>query len=465
MTVRWGRILCAAFLVAAGLAGGPLRAQEKSSDDIPEGRGPFPPGPLRDLDTALKPYGIRPSFSYTGEVLGNAAGGMRQGAIYDGRVDLGIDADLEKLIGWSGAKFHANAFNNHGDGLSREYVDNLMTVSSIESLNHTRLYEFWIEQAFGKNFSLRFGKIAADDEFDTSQYANFFVNSTFGWPAISGINLPGGGPADPLTVMGVRAKATLSDELTLLFAMFDGNGPGPGNDDPENLDPHGLKFRVSDSPLLMAELQYGYKLGTSHPGKLKLGAWVHTGSFDDQRYDTLGLSLADPASNGMPAQHRGDFGPYAVFEQMLVPFDKEGQKGIAVYGRVQASPSDRNQINFYVDGGINVTGFWDARPDDGFAIGFAYAGISPSARGFDQDSVNFGTPTAVRNYEALIEVAYSAQIKRGWTLQPDFQYVIHPGAGASNPLLPANTQPMANALVFGLRTTVQWGYRDPDSFQ
>jgi hypothetical protein len=66
----------------------------------------------------------------------------------EGRLDFGIEAILEKLFGWSGAKFHASVINNHGDGLSREYLgNNLMTVSSIEALNHTRLDEFWIEQA------------------------------------------------------------------------------------------------------------------------------------------------------------------------------------------------------------------------------------------------------------------------------------------------------------------------------
>ncbi len=42
--------------------------------------------------------------------------------------------------------------------------------------------------------------------------------------------------------------------------MFDGNAAGPGIDDPQNLDPHGLNFRLRDSPLLMAELQYAYQL-------------------------------------------------------------------------------------------------------------------------------------------------------------------------------------------------------------
>ena len=37
------------------------------------------------------------------------------------------------------------------------------------------------------------------------------------------------------------------------------------------------------------------------PGTYKLGAWYDTGAFPDQRFDTTGLSLADPASTGIAA--------------------------------------------------------------------------------------------------------------------------------------------------------------------
>ena len=326
-------------------------------------RAPFPAGPLRQLDDALKPYGIRPSLTYTGEVLGNGSGGIRRGAIYDGRLDFGVDADLEKLFGWSGTKFHANVINNHGDGLSREYLGNLMTVSNIEAINHTRLYELWIEKTFG-NVALRFGQFGADVEFDNSKYAGSLLNAAFGWPPISSVDLPAGGPAFPLSALGVRARAKFSDQLTLLLAMFDGNAAGPGVEDPQNLDPHGLNFRLRDSPLLMGELQYSYQFDPSRPGTLKLGAWMHTGDFSDLRFDTNGVALADPASNGMPAQHRGAFAPYVVLEQMLVPFDAKGEKGIAGYGRMHATQSDRNTVDFSADGGVNVSGFWPARPDD-----------------------------------------------------------------------------------------------------
>ena len=62
-------------------------------------------------------------------------------------------------------------------------------------------------------------------------------------------------------------------------------------------------------------------------------------------------------------------------------------------------------------------------------------------------------PTAVRNYEAVLEATYSHQIARGWTVQPDIQYIMHPGGGASDPNSPSG-QRIPDALVFGVRMTV-----------
>jgi porin len=39
----------------------------------------------------------------------------------------------------------------------------------------------------------------------------------------------------------------------------------------------------------------------------------------------------------------------------------------------------------------------------------------------------------LRNYELVVELTYQALIVEGWTIQPDFQYIIHPGAGAVAP--------------------------------
>jgi porin len=113
------------------------------------------------------------------------------------------------------------------------------------------------------------------------------------------------------------------------------------------------------------------------------------------------------------------------------------------------APSDQNLIDFYTDGGITFTGMIPRRPDDALAIGFAYTGVSHQVHGFDLDS---GLPVA-RTYEALLEICYTMQLKRGWTLQPDFQYFWQPGGNVPDP---SGNGAVENAAVVGVRTTINF---------
>jgi porin len=48
------------------------------------------------------------------------------------------------------------------------------------------------------------------------------------------------------------------------------------------------------------------------------------------------------------------------------------------------------------------------------------------------------------------------QIRDGWTAQPNFQYIIHPGGGATLSLSPQAGKHLKNAAVLGLRTTLKF---------
>lgn len=345
------------------------------------------PGGLR---TALASKGVQFQLNYIGEVFSDVSGGERTGAIYDSRLELVIDADLEKMFGWQGAAVHVNGYWIDGTGgLSRDYVGNLLTVSNIEALPSTRLYEAWFEQKlFGDKIAIRFGQLGADTEFITSKYAGLFINGTYGWPGITAADLPSGGPAYPLATPGVRLKLTPSDQFAFLLGLFNGDPAGPGPGDPQVRDPNGVNFRVQDPPLLIGEGQYNYTLNKDAglDGTVKLGAWDHFGKFDSNLFDTTGLSLANPASNGMPQQLSGDDGVYGVIDQMIyhVPKSDPGN-GVGLFARVSASPPDRNLIDFYADAGINFTGMIPSRPNDSFGAAVAYAHISHSVSLYDEE--------------------------------------------------------------------------------
>ena len=413
----------------------------------------------KDPRQALADAGIQFSMTYIGEALANVSGGIRTGAIYTGRLDLGTTIDLEKVAGWTGATFHANMFQIHGDGLSRSYIGNLMLVSGVEALPATRLYELWIEQKlWGGKVAVRVGQQASDVEFFDSSYDDVFVNSALGWPGITGINLPAGGPSPPLAVPGIRVKAELSDRITAYLALFDGDASPLGPDDPQITNPNGVLFRVNDPPWWIGQVKYKFGVGADNlPATITGGAWYHMMSFPDQRFSADGLSLADPNSSGEPLWLRQNNGLFMVYEQLLARAAPGSDKGVAFFMRASVSPSDRNLISTYIDGGFLFTGFSDARPNDKFGIAATYARISNSARALDRDVAFFtATPYPIRDFEAILEVTYAAEIRPNFVVQPVFQYIVHPAGGAVDPNDPTQTHRIKDAVMLGVRTTVTY---------
>ncbi|WP_022722614.1 carbohydrate porin [Rhodopseudomonas sp. B29] len=442
LAATWGALLLA-FVVAPTS----LHAED---------RGAANAAPAKDIRQTLAEWGIQFNLTYIGEVLGNVSRGVRTGTIYTGRVDLGTTVDLGKLAGWNGATFHANFFQIHGDGLSRSYVGNLMLVSGVEALSATRLYELWIEQAlFDGKLLIRVGQQPSDAEFIDSKYDDIFVNSALGWPGITGVVLPSGGPSPPLAVPGVRLKAQISNSVTAYLAVFDGAAAPPGPGDPQIKNANGLAFRVSDPPWLIGQLRYGYGLGAdAMPGTVALGGWYHLGDFTSLDRGADGLALADPLSSGEAARLRRNQGIFAVFEQLLWRSPLASAKGVGLFLRSSISPSDRNLISFYLDGGVQVSGFSASRPDDKFGVAATFAKISEGAKRYDRDVQLFtGIATPIRDFEAVIEVNYWAQLTPNFAVQPVFEYVMHPGGGTLDPRDATATHRIRDAVVFGVRTT------------
>ena len=84
-----------------------------------------------------------------------------------------------------------------------------------------------------------------------------------------------------------------------------------------------------------------------------------------------------------------------------------------------------------------------------------YSHISNGVAELDRDRILFtGLPQPVHDYELSVDFTYQAQIVPGWTIQPDFQYIMHPGGHAPNPFAPL--VPIKNAVVIGVRTSIEY---------
>ena len=407
----------------------------------------------------LEDAGISFGVNDTSETLSNPTGGIRQLTIYQGLLDVSLNLDLEKLAKWPDATFYIDGYWISGRGLSRNAVGNLLTVSSIEALASTRLHDMWFQQEFlDHQVSLRVGQIALDDEFYISQYSAIFINSTFGCPDTLSNDLPSGGPCYPFAVPGARFRIAPISNLTISAAVFNGNPAPPGPGDPQVRNSSGTNFLIGVGGFMpLVEFAYSFDeepISSLQLSDVKLGAWYHTGEFPDLRRDSSGRSLADPASNGIPAMHGSNSGAYLVLDKMLWRRPDTATQGLAAFLRLGYAPPDRNLFSFEVDTGLTFKGLFPNRELDVLGAAAAYGRIG-YARRLDRDEILFtGTGRTIRDYEAVLELTYQAPIAPWWTLQPDLQMIFHPGAHIALPPPAPATRAIPNALVLGLRSTI-----------
>lgn len=421
-------------------------------------------GDMGGFRTALDSSGVSLGLTESSEILHNAKGGLKPGSAYHGLTTLTLSVDTEKAFNVQGGNFNMSLLDIHGRTLSASYLGALQAASGIEANPATRLWELWYQQKFlGDQIDVKVGQQSADQEFMASQYAGSFINAAFGWPALPSADMPAGGPAYPLSSLGVRLRARLTDSLTLLGGVYDGNPAGTNAGDPQVANARGTQFNLHNRALYIAELQYSINQAvpagqanaapkdsaakTGLPGTYKLGVWYNSQQFSDQRYGTDGLSLADPASNGLAALRKGNYSVYAVADQMVWRQAEDSPRAVGVFARAMVAPGNRNLIGLSANVGVTLTAPFAGRDNDVVGFGLAYAKVGSSVRALDADSIF----NRVRSHETVLEATYLVQATPWWQLQADVQYLRNPGAGQSSK---DATQKLGNALVLGLRTNV-----------
>ncbi|MGF6725516.1 porin [Paraburkholderia sp. GAS41] len=415
-------------------------------------------GDIGGLRPWLGKYGITFGLTETSEYLYNTRGGLNTGGTYDGLTTATVQLDTKKAFGLQGGLFNVSALNIHGQNLSADNLGTLNTASGIEAQDTTRLWELWYQQSFLNNkMDVKVGQQSLDQEFIGSQSAGLFVNTMFGWPALPSYDMPSGGPAYPLADLGIRVRGQITPTVTALAGVFDGD---PLGNNPNNIS--GTNFNLHTGALYIGELQYalnqpgdGEMVGVANtglPGSYKIGFWYNTGSFADQHYDNTGLSLANPNSTGVAAQHRGNYSFYAVADQMVWRPDPDEPRSINVFTRVMGAPGDRNLVNFSANLGVVMKAPFAGRDNDTVGLALTYIKVSNSVEDLDLDSRAFSNgPYGVRTQETTLEATYQYQVNPWWQIQADAQYTFNAGAG-QNPNDP--TQALRNTFVVGVRTNI-----------
>lgn len=327
--------------------------------------------------------------TYKGDFVHNFKGGINIGSTYLGLADLFVSFDTEKAGLWKGGEFLVHGANSHGGEPSAELVGDFQGISNIEAGNHTFLYELWIRQKFF-NVTATVGLQDLNVEFANSNVSSLFINSSFGVNSVIATTIVA--PIFPVTKPGVTLSADISKNITLKSAVYKGC-PVDFETNPHNLN---WDLNYQEGLLFITEGQYAWTGSKERYNVVKGGVFFHRYCPEDGMYDYQSNHLLK------------DHGVYLVGEHQLSLTENEA-KGLKIFYQGAFSPGNENFG--YFGAGFSYTGLLSSKDSD--VIGLAF---SDAMR--DND---FG------NNEISYELTYKIQLTDQIYLQPDMQYVVHPG--------------------------------------
>ncbi len=367
---------------------------------------------MANAEVAAPPTAISFVGTTTTDLWQNTSGGVKRGGVVINTADAIFDFDGAAVghKGWS-ANLHVLATDGHS--LSALLGD-LQTATNIEGDGATHVFEAWVRRQITATTAIKVGVIDLNADFDANETPGLFINSSHGvGPELSGAG-PNAAPVWPTGTAGVEVQMTPTENSRFTAALF--NGTPRDVDHPLALA--AVTLHKDDGVMAIAQVDWTSAKGVHWSA----GLWHHTADF----------SPLDPLAS-KPVS--GQTGAYGLVEAPL-PFLAKSSGWIRIAKVDDAS----SYVASYVGGGVTHDGLFSARPDDKIGLAFAYAGISDKAR---EASALEGVP--LKSGELAFELTYAAQITPALALQPDVQYIIHPGGDSS----------LGDALVIGLRISLQ----------
>ena len=372
------------------------------------------------LNPALKAQTNTHSFqtSLTQDVVSNLEGGIQQGQAHMGLINIDLSLQTENLDLWENGIFRVHIQNTYGQQPSSQLVGDIQVFSNIENKNCSYLYQFYYQHQW-KNMSLLIGKQDLNERFFVSEPASHFINSSFGIMPVASLNTPVS--IFPSTTLGIIGRYQFSDQQSLQGAVYNGL-PGEITDcnfgTDLNLDiGHGL-FHILEWHL--------QKDIFSNPASIKVGGFYHSGKFQ---------SPGDPH-----VTVRGTSGLYLMVHQGIFRENTDHLRGMDLFLQMGHSPDPASLIDSHLTCGFTYTGLIPGAEKDRVGLAVAHASLNNRLRS--------GLPAAYQAGETALEFTYKHHLTDELVVQPDLQYIIHPGMQTS-----------ANNSVIGM-LRLHWAYND-----
>jgi porin len=326
--------------------------------------------------------------------------------------DLNLTLDLEKMLGIHGAQFYFDLEDHAFRNPSTSLVGDLQVFDATTAPPYLQVFAIWYQQTFlDDKLRLKIGKVDANTEFSVIDNGLTFLNSS--------------AEISP-TVPVMPTTPDPMPSINLFFSPADWWFAGVGAYYANQSDRFG--DIVGDSASAQRSRYGAFLIGETGlrwnnapffhlAGNLKVGGWGHTGTFE--RFDG--------------SEQAGTGGGYAIFDQTLYqpPGESQNGRGLRMFLEYGGTQSDIFPIDEHAGAGCTYTGPIASRAQDVLGITAQYAQISHAAN-------------LIYPYELEIEGFYQFALTPWMQVQPDMQYIIHPGGRYSD------------ALVATLRCTIQF---------
>ncbi len=393
----------------------------------------------------LREYGIEPFAYYTADPAGIVSGGRSKDFNYADDWFFGVNVNLEKLIGWKGARLVINGINRDGSSIQAN-VGSIYDPQQSVGGQTIFLYNVTLEQfLFDGKFSLKVGRFGACDDFNNSPIYNLYMNNGIDGD-IRNVLFNTQFAAYPFATWAARLRYNFTAETYVKLGVFQTT---------ENVfdrDTHGLDWSIggSDGVTLIAQVGWTPQLfkrtvaasgsGASSAGDGKDGksSATQTKVVGMPGHYHVGVTFS-PWEGYRQFGRRGltenSYGFYAHADQMVYQETPGSEQGLTLWAAGGYYPQHNISIvPFQVNGGLIYQGLLPNRDTDRALLGLIFGKFSR-----DYASVVEAAGNGRPDYEFVLEAAYRFQIAKYAYIQPDLQWIVRPGG----------TGRVADAVVLG----------------
>jgi porin len=354
---------------------------------VPEGSDFLP-----SLLPALVERGITVDAGHTYDISAPPSGGIGDDAAKRGLFDLGVELNLERLVGLEGGVAFGEFYSQAGRNGS-SITGDIQGYSNIDADNVAQLAELWYEQTLLEG-ALRFklGKVDANSEFAYVEAGAEFLNSSAGFsPTIHAL------PTYPDPAVG--ANVFVQDVGGLYASLGAYNAEDGGTVSGRR----GMTAEFEES-FLIGEVGLEWDSGIEdRPGRFGLGAWHHSGEFEE-----FGGGSADGAA-----------GFYAIAEHTIHREGDAGERSLTLFAQLGLAEAEVSEVEHHLGAGALCIGLLPGRDEEPTGLYVSHAGLSEEAG------------SGLSGSELAIEVFHAFQVRPWLTIKPDLQLIIDP-AGRSD---------------------------------